>query len=184
MIARLRWLRDSPSAGWACIAALLAGAGLIALAAGESSRAAAALAVQAGCLGAIAWCCVHDITYYRIPSAVTFPALAGMLLATPLWPDRSPFFAPLGALVFGGVMLAAYLLWRGRGMGDGDIALAALAGALAGPTPLAVWAFLFGAFVPAGLYAIVLLLRGRSRADTFPFGPFVGVGAVTAVWLA
>ncbi len=87
----------------------------------------------------------------------------------------------VGALIgagFFGVIIAAT---RGRGMGLGDLKLAAALGILFGWPDIAlviVFAFIFGS-----LYSVRLLLAGtKSLKDAVPFGPFIVLGATFVVF--
>lgn len=77
-----------------------------------------------------------------------------------------------GAAFFGALVLVT----RGRGMGMGDVKLAAVLGALFGWPDilfLAVFAFVSGSVV--GLLEIVF--RGKGLKSLLPFGPFLALGA-------
>ena len=66
------------------------------------------------------------------------------------------------------------------GLGDAKLAvLLALTTAWLSPTAT-VWAFVSG-FVLAGLWAAVMLLRGRSGRTGLPLGPFLTLGAAASV---
>ena len=102
------------------------------------------------------------------------------------WPKTGPGFV-LSALMGGAVgfvlMLLPYALTRGRGMGYGDVKLAAFIGLMAG-FPLVIVGLLVG-IVAGGLIAISLLLSGmvKSRKAAIPYGPFLAVGAMVAlIW--
>jgi leader peptidase (prepilin peptidase) / N-methyltransferase len=102
------------------------------------------------------------------------------------WPKVGPGFV-LSALLGGAVgfvlMLLPYLLTRGRGMGYGDVKLAAFIGLMSG-FPLVVVALLVG-IVAGGLVAVFLLLSRmvKSRKAAIPYGPFLAVGAMVAlIW--
>jgi leader peptidase (prepilin peptidase)/N-methyltransferase len=134
-----------------------------------------------------------DLEQELILNIVVFPA---MILAfafsffwggfEEFWPKIGPGFV-LSALLGGAVgfvlMLLPYLLTRGRGMGYGDVKLAALIGLMSG-LPLVVVALLVG-IVVGGLVAVFLLLSRmvKSRKAAIPYGPFLAVGAMVAlIW--
>ncbi len=85
-----------------------------------------------------------------------------------------------GALVGAGILGAIVLGTRGRGMGIGDIKLAAVLGlSLGGPLTLLA---LFTGFVSGALVGLGLLARGRASMKTaVPFGPFLVFGWLVAV---
>ncbi len=66
------------------------------------------------------------------------------------------------------------------GMGWGDIKLAAMIGAFLGPTSTIV--ALFSAFVAGAVFGVIVLARGRDRSVPVPFGPFMALGAVLALF--
>jgi leader peptidase (prepilin peptidase)/N-methyltransferase len=85
----------------------------------------------------------------------------------------------LGAVAVGGSLLLLYAITRGRGLGLGDVKLAAVIGIGFGP---AVGLAALGvAFVAGGIYASWLLATKRAdRRDPLPFGPFLAAGTVVA----
>jgi leader peptidase (prepilin peptidase)/N-methyltransferase len=134
-----------------------------------------------------------DLEQELILNIVVFPA---MILAfafsffwggfEEFWPKVGPGFL-LSALLGGAVgfvlMLLPYLLTRGRGMGYGDVKLAAFIGLMSG-FPLVVVALLVG-IVVGGLVAVFLLVSRavKSRKAAIPYGPFLAVGAMVAlIW--
>ncbi len=134
-----------------------------------------------------------DLEQELILNIVVFPA---MILAfafsffwggfEELWPRIGPGFV-LSALLGGAVgfvlMLLPYLLTRGRGMGYGDVKLAAFIGLMSG-FPLVLVALLVG-IIAGGLVAVFLLLSRmvKSRKAAIPYGPFLAVGAMVAlIW--
>ena len=134
-----------------------------------------------------------DLEQELILNIVVFPA---MILAfafsffwvgfEELWPRIGPGFV-LSALLGGAagfvLMLLPYLLTRGRGMGYGDVKLAAFIGLMSG-FPLVVVALLVG-IIAGGLVAVFLLLSRmvKSRKAAIPYGPFLAVGAMVAlIW--
>jgi leader peptidase (prepilin peptidase)/N-methyltransferase len=134
-----------------------------------------------------------DLEQELILNIVVFPA---MILAfafsffwggfEEFWPKIGPGFV-LSALLGGAVgfvlMLLPYLITRGRGMGFGDVKLAALIGLMSG-FPLVVVALLVG-IIGGGLVAVFLLVSRavKSRKAAIPYGPFLAVGAMVAlVW--
>jgi len=134
-----------------------------------------------------------DLEQELILNIVVFPA---MLLAfafaffwggfEEFWPKVGPGFV-LSALLGGAVgfvlMLLPYLLTRGRGMGYGDVKLAAFIGLMSG-FPLVVVALLVGIII-GGIVAVFLLASRlvKSGKAAIPYGPFLAVGAMVAlVW--
>jgi len=86
--------------------------------------------------------------------------------------------AAFGALFIGLI----YLLTRGRGIGFGDVKLAAAAGLLIGWPDIALsllLAFIVGAIVGGGL----MLFKRKTIHDAVPFGPFIAVGITIVFFL-
>jgi leader peptidase (prepilin peptidase)/N-methyltransferase len=135
-------------------------------------------------LVAIAFCLVlvavsaTDIEHGIIPNRIVLPAAAVILAAqTAIHP--SPQWA-LGALGAGGFLFAAALMAPG-GMGMGDVKLALVLGAMLGTTvSVGMLVGLFAAMVPA----IVLFIRlgVGARKVKLPFGPFLAIGSVVALF--
>jgi len=147
---------------------------------------AAAYCVLCAGLLALSWI---DLVTKRLPREVTYWTLglgAPLLVAAALVreePDRL-----VRALVGGGLALgfmgALYVVSRGA-MGDGDVRLSPLLGVYLGWLGLGVvpvglfLGFLYGAV--AGVAAMALGRAGRKTA--LPFGPFLALGTVTAVFV-
>lgn len=119
-----------------------------------------------------------DLAHRIIPNRIVLPAAAICLVAqTALEPSPEWALAALGASCF---LLVAALAYPG-GMGMGDVKLALLMGAVLGRTvPVALMAGMLLALVPS----VVLLARhgGRARKMGIPFGPFLALGSVLALF--
>jgi len=119
-----------------------------------------------------------DLEHRIIPNRIVVPAGVIVLVAnTALHPG--PQWA-IGAFGASGFLLAAALAYP-AGMGMGDVKLAFLMGAALGKTvPVALFVGVFAAMVPG----IVLLARhGRAaRKMGVPFGPFLALGSVVALF--
>jgi leader peptidase (prepilin peptidase) / N-methyltransferase len=79
-------------------------------------------------------------------------------------------------------LLVPYAVTKRRGLGFGDVKLAAICGLLLGyPRCLAA---LWCAFVFGGVWAVALLLSGRAtRSTPLPLAPFLATGAGCALLL-
>ncbi len=129
-----------------------------------------------------------DIDVHRLPNAIVLPSygVTAVLLLLPAavdgrWDDL------LRAVVSAGVLFAVYFLLvfiHPAGMGFGDVKLAGVLGAYLGWISwgaLAVGGFL--GFLLGGVYgAVLLLLRRAGRKSAIPFGPFMLIGALVAVF--
>lgn len=92
--------------------------------------------------------------------------------------------ALLGAALFSGFFFAIALSYIG-GMGGGDVKLALTLGAFAGylGAPGTVLVAMFSAVVLGGLVSAVVLFGGGNRKTALPFGPFLALGTVVAIFL-
>lgn len=130
---------------------------------------------------------VIDARTRRIPNALTYPltpVLTALLVAAALL-EGAPGVAlrvMLGGLsAFAALLLLA--LASPRGMGMGDVKLAASIGAALGYLGWGhIVVGIFGGFLYGGLTALLLMaLRRRGRKDLLPFGPYLAAGALTAL---
>jgi leader peptidase (prepilin peptidase)/N-methyltransferase len=109
-----------------------------------------------------------------LPSAVLVLA-ANLALAPERWLEWT--LAPVGAFLF---LFAAALVYP-KGMGMGDVKLCLLLGVALGKlVPVALVVGLGAALVPAMLLFAVHGTAGRRMG--IPFGPFLAVGAVVALF--
>lgn len=125
---------------------------------------------------------VFDLKHRLILDRITYPALALALVLSAVTPGVSFVRAVIGAAVVGGFFLLFHILSR-RGIGLGDVKLAALIGAVTGlgfdsPSHLqAVYAVVFGVFLGGAVAVLLLVTRIRSLRDPIPYGPFLCAGA-------
>ncbi|SDO71754.1 leader peptidase (prepilin peptidase) / N-methyltransferase [Klenkia soli] len=132
-----------------------------------------------------------DLATHRLPDAVTFPALAVLLVSVGVDAavvgsvDRARDGVVLGALAFG--VAAAVRLVTPAGLGFGDVKLLAPLGVLLGwrgGGPLLLTGLFLGLLLGA-LGSLVLLALRRARwRSAVPFGPPLLVGAALAFALA
>lgn len=119
-----------------------------------------------------------DIEHGIIPNRIVLPAAAVILAAqTAIHP--SPQWA-IAALSAGGFFFL-FALMAPRGMGMGDAKLALVIGAMLGKTvPVGIFVGLLASMVPS----IILFIRlgVAARKVRLPFGPFLAVGAVVALF--
>ena len=129
-----------------------------------------------------------DLHTRRLPREIIYAtaAVGVPLLVVAALVERAPqrlWMMLLGAAIAFGVMALIYLGSRG-GMGDGDVRLSPLLGAYLGwlnPGLAAVGLF-FG-FVTGALIGVGLLVAKRGdRKTAVPFGPFLALGTVLAIF--
>lgn len=132
---------------------------------------------------------VIDWDTYRIPNRLTYPltptllallAVAALLSGTPGAGLRA-----LAAGVVGFAVLLVLALINPRGMGMGDVKLAAFIGVGLGYLGWGhLWLGLFAGFLGGGVIAgLLLALRLKTRKDHIPFGPWLALGAFVALLL-
>jgi leader peptidase (prepilin peptidase) / N-methyltransferase len=119
-----------------------------------------------------------DLEHRIIPNRIVLPCAAAVLVAqTAVKPSPEWAIAAVGAFT---LMLVLALIYP-AGMGMGDVKLALLLGAMLGWTvPVSLMVGVVSAMVPA----VVLLARHGSKARKMgvPFGPFLALGAVVALF--
>lgn len=132
------------------------------------------------CIAAFLYCSYVDLRTRRIPNVITYPFILGTLCITFVlgqWP-----WALVGGLLASGFLLVPRLLGGPGKAGMGDVKLALLGGLLTGPQ-VAISA-LFIAFFSALLVLLPLVaFRRLSLHDAVPFGPFLSVGFIVALFL-
>ena len=132
---------------------------------------------------------VIDLDHFRIPNRIVYPSLLAsvpLLALAALFDDDWDGLreAAIGALIAFGFLLVVHLI-HPRGMGFGDVKLAALLGLYLGWlglgfVPLGLFlGFFLGAVIGVGL----MVVGHKNRKDPIPFGPFLAAGAVIAVLL-
>lgn len=134
---------------------------------------------------------VIDLTEYRLPDVIVVPTLLVGILVVLVVSVIDGTGGRLGDALQGaaiafGVLLIAHLI-SPRGMGFGDVKFAAVLGLMVGwqastaidVVILVLWLFLVGFAV--GTIGGIALLVVRGRNQSFPFGPFLALGALVVV---
>ena len=124
-----------------------------------------------------------DLDTHTLPNRIVLPSIGvGVVLLAIASVGTGEWMSLVTALLGGAALFAFYFivaLVSPRGMGMGDVKLAALLGLYLGWLgwgPLAVGAF--AAFLLGGLFAVVLLVvRRAGRGSGIPFGPWMIAGA-------
>ena len=146
---------------------------------------AALLAPFIGVLVALA---VIDARTKKLPNKIVYPSLlvsAAFLVTARLAGGGVDLLdAAIGFAASGGGLLVVALIVP-RGMGMGDVKLAALIGLVLGALGLEYVAVAAGlGILFGGVGAIVALLLGAGRKHALPFGPFLAAGAGVAAFAA
>jgi leader peptidase (prepilin peptidase) / N-methyltransferase len=157
-------------------------AGLVVLAAIRYSDPWQAVLI-AGLLALMPGIAVIDLRHRIIPNRLTYPSMlvaALLILLAWLIDDAvDPVRAALGLLLYCGGLFVVAAVSRGMGMGDVKLAVflgAALSEAVVAAIAVAVLAAFFAALG-------VLLRKGvEGRKSAIPFGPFLALGAVIAIF--
>jgi leader peptidase (prepilin peptidase)/N-methyltransferase len=129
---------------------------------------------------------VVDLERRIIPNKLMYPALAAapvyLIVARLAGAPVDLVRAAIGFAAYGGILFVVAAVSRGMGMGD--VKLAALIGLVLGALSLGQVAVAAGAAIVLGATgAIVALARGAGRKGAIPFGPFLAAGTVVgAIW--
>jgi leader peptidase (prepilin peptidase)/N-methyltransferase len=145
-----------------------------------------------------------DADHWLIPDAITLPGIAVGLAASFFMPprgsmlaaflhhrlglDRLPghlaslgFWDSLAALLLGGGLFYLVAVVSRGGMGGGDIKLTAMMGAFLGLRDVGVGVFI--GLLAGSVVGVGLMIAGRkTRKDAIPFGPFLALGGICAVF--
>jgi len=127
-----------------------------------------------------------DIELRLVPKRIVWPtfAAAGLLFTASAVIQGEPrrLVDTVGGSVGAFAVLFTIHLISPRGMGFGDVRLAALLGLFLGWLgPAHVGLGLFAGFVFGGIGGLAALALGRSRRSALPFAPFLALGTATAV---
>jgi leader peptidase (prepilin peptidase)/N-methyltransferase len=135
----------------------------------------------AGLLSLMPGIALIDLRHRIIPNRLTYPALVifavTIVIAWAVGAPVDPLRALIGLGLYGGVLFVVAIVSRGMGMGD--VKLAALIGLVLGSVALRLVGVAAGAAVVlGGLGGVAALLMGRSRKSAIPFGPYLAAGAI------
>jgi leader peptidase (prepilin peptidase)/N-methyltransferase len=130
-----------------------------------------------------------DLKTKRLPREITYTgvvlgAIALTIAAVVLDEPERIWMMALGAVIALAMMWVIYAVSRG-GMGDGDVRLAPLLGLYLGwLNPGIVLPGLFFGFVAGAVVGVVMMALDRAgRRTTVPFGPFLALGTVVAIFV-
>jgi leader peptidase (prepilin peptidase) / N-methyltransferase len=123
-----------------------------------------------------------DFETMLIPNKIVYPAAVLALIINIFLPGSRIISTLIGGAVGFAILFIPLVVTSGRGMGMGDIKMAALIGLITG-FPV-VFVGVLGGAVLGGLVAIILLVSGlKKRKEAVPFGPFLAVSTIAAlVW--
>lgn len=141
----------------------------------------AALAIVAAYAAVLILCTATDILSYRVPNAVTYPAILLALAVGMLMPDANRLDVLAGGLIFGGLLFVPSIV-TGGAMGMGDVKLALFVGLALG-LALVVPAMLVMAIAGGIAATFLLVTRIRAKGDPIPYAPFIAGGALVVLLL-
>ncbi len=126
-----------------------------------------------------------DLVHFIIPNVITIPGiLVGLVAAATILPIGI-WNALLGVLIGGGVLwllaLVSPYVFGKEGMGGGDIKLLAMIGAFLGWKPT-VLTIMIGSIIGSVVGLTLIGLKMMQRDQYIPFGPFLALGAVLALF--
>jgi leader peptidase (prepilin peptidase) / N-methyltransferase len=122
-----------------------------------------------------------DFEHHVIPNRITGPAaVAAIALGVALDPSGEPKRLLAAAIAGGAFLLVALAVPKGMGMGD--VKLAGLLGLLLGSSVAPAIAIALVTGVLVGIAVLASRERGERRGAGVPFGPFLAVGAVAALF--
>jgi leader peptidase (prepilin peptidase)/N-methyltransferase len=119
----------------------------------------------------------EDLRTRRIPNAITGPAVLVIVLLRIAFASSVLTVTVIAGIATFCGFLGLAVVARG-GFGMGDVKLAGLLGVLLGAS--VVPALLIGTLAGAGA-SIAVLMRSRSRATTFAYGPYLCLGAALVI---
>ncbi len=141
--------------------------------------------IYAGFFSALVVITFIDLTHQIIPDVITLPGIPLCFIAASTVLSIGFMNSLQGILLGGGFFyLIAWLsliLLKKEGMGGGDIKLTAMIGALLGWQNVLL--AIFSASIAGSIVGLTLIGTGlRNRSDPIPFGPFLVIGALIALF--
>lgn len=118
---------------------------------------------------------VTDIKKMLIPDRIVLPSIIIALIARPLPANI------LTALGIAGFFYALILITKGKGMGGGDVKLGGFIGLGLG-FPNGIVAIFLAFLLGAAFSIVALILRKKRLGQPIPFGPFLVLGSLIALF--
>ena len=132
-------------------------------------------------LAFLAFIFLYDFNYMEIlPSATIIPGAILLLISSALNP-QSWISALLGVVFGAGFFYFLFIVSRGRWIGGGDAMLGFFMGAIFG-WPLILVAFFLSYMIGAVVSLLLMGFGQKTLKSRFPFGAFLAVGAVIAMF--
>jgi leader peptidase (prepilin peptidase) / N-methyltransferase len=128
---------------------------------------------------------VIDLYHQIIPDVISLPGIGVGLLASLINPHITFLDSLIGVLLGGGsLFLVATLyqwLFKREGMGGGDVKLLAMIGAFLGWKAV-ILTILLSSLIGSITGILIMILKGKDFKYAIPFGPFLSLGAVIALF--
>jgi leader peptidase (prepilin peptidase)/N-methyltransferase len=128
---------------------------------------------------------VIDLYHQIIPDVISLPGIGAGLLASLIIPQITFLNSLIGILLGGGslFLVATFYQWlfKKEGMGGGDVKLLAMVGAFLGWKAVFLTIFL-SSLIGSITGIMMMILKGKDFKYAIPFGPFLSVGAVVALF--
>ena len=121
-----------------------------------------------------------DLDHQIIPDRISLPGMVVGLAASSVILPTGFLNALIGLLLGGSLFYGVAVASRG-GMGGGDIKLIAMIGAFLGWKQVLLTIFI-GALAGSVIGLFLMVFKGKSRKHAVPFGPFLSLGAVVALF--
>lgn len=126
---------------------------------------------------------VIDLEHKLILNIIVYPVAVVALIVNIFLPEfgiKNFLFGLAGGAIGFSILLIPALIYS-KGMGWGDVKMAGLIGLMTGfPN---VFVGIFGGIILGGLVAtILLILKKKGRKEGIPFGPFLALGAMIALF--
>jgi len=131
------------------------------------------------------YCClfivlrVIDLEHKLILNKIVYPAIVAALIIDVFLPQPGIAYGAIGGAI-GFIFLLIPALINPRGMGWGDVKMAALIGLVTG-FPLVFAALLMGVIIGGLVAGTLLLLKIKKRKESIPFGPFLSLATIAAL---
>ncbi len=126
-----------------------------------------------------------DMAHYIIPDVITLPGIVLGVLSSATVLPVGLVNSILGVIVGGGLLWllawASPYLFGKEGMGGGDIKFLAMIGAFLGWKPVLLTVML-GALVGSIVGGGLIVFKVMRRDQYLPFGPFLALGALVALF--
>jgi leader peptidase (prepilin peptidase)/N-methyltransferase len=128
---------------------------------------------------------VIDLYHQIIPDVISLPGIGVGLLGSLITPRITFFNSLIGILLGGGslFLVATVYQWlfKREGMGGGDVKLLAMIGAFLGWESV-ILTILFSSLIGSITGILFIALKGKNFKYAIPFGPFLSLGAVIALF--